>query len=130
MSIEQAENLLIWYVSLKAVEYQRVNRVEEDNSRLSAPASQGITTNLQLGEENFREKNAMTLQELQRQALQLSVSDRWYLVQTLLESLKRDHPMVKRGNLSRLRGIAKSSVTAGDTAPKGDYATYLTEKYH
>lgn len=72
----------------------------------------------------------MTLQELQKQALQLPVSDRWELVQTLLESLKREiHPMLQRGNLSRLRGIAKSSVAADDTDPEADYATYLTEKY-
>jgi len=58
----------------------------------------------------------MTLQELQKQALQLPISDRWQLVQTLLESLKREtYPMSQRGNLSRLRGIAKSSVAVGDT---------------
>lgn len=57
----------------------------------------------------------MTLQELQKQALQLPISDRWQLVQTLLESLKREtHPMSQGGNLSRLRGIAKSSGTAGN----------------
>jgi hypothetical protein len=72
----------------------------------------------------------MTLQELQKQALQLPISDRWQLVQTLLESLKREtHPMSQRGNLSRLRGIAKSSVAAGDTYTEEDYVTYLTEKY-
>jgi hypothetical protein len=44
-----------------------------------------------------------------KQALQLPISDRWQLVQTLLESLKREtHPMPQRGNMSRLRGIAKS----------------------
>ncbi|NKB17524.1 MAG: hypothetical protein HC770_04545 [Pseudanabaena sp. CRU_2_10] len=53
----------------------------------------------------------MPLQELQKQLLQLSTSDRWQLVQTLLESLKREtSPQLKRGNLSRLRGIAKSAV--------------------
>ena len=72
----------------------------------------------------------MTLQELQKQALQLPISDRWQLVQTLLESLKREtHPISQRGNLSRLRGIAKSSVAAGDTDSEADYAIYLTEKH-
>ena len=72
----------------------------------------------------------MTLQELQKQILQLPTSDRWQLVQTLLESLKRETlPILKRRNLSRLRGIAKSSVVADHTDPKEDYATYLTEKY-
>lgn len=72
----------------------------------------------------------MTLQELQKQALKLSTSDRWQLVQTLLESLRQEtHLALKRGNLSRLRGIAKSSVAIGDSDSKEDYVTYLTEKY-
>lgn len=72
----------------------------------------------------------MTLQELQNQALQLPVSDRWQLVQTLLESLKREtDPTSKRRNLSRLRGIAKSSAATEEADAKEDYITYLTEKY-
>lgn len=72
----------------------------------------------------------MTLQELQKQALQLSTSDRWQLVQALLESLKQEaHPKVKRKNLSRLRGIAKISATTEEDNTKEDYVTYLTEKY-
>ena len=68
----------------------------------------------------------MTSQEIQKQALLLPISDRWQLVQTLLESLKQEsHPSVKRGNLSRLRGIAKSSAVV----EADDYANYLTEKY-
>jgi len=51
----------------------------------------------------------MTSQEIQKQALLLPISDRWQLVQTLLESLKQEsHPSVKQRNLSRLRGIAKN----------------------
>lgn len=51
-------------------------------------------------------------------------------MQILLESLERETRLVaKKGNLSRLRGIAKSPVTEGDTDPKEDYATYLTKKY-
>jgi hypothetical protein len=72
----------------------------------------------------------MTLQELQKQALQLPTSDRWQLVQALLESLKWEtHPKLKRGNLSRLRGIAKSSAAMDEIDTKEDYVTYLTEKY-
>ncbi|OCR01821.1 hypothetical protein BCD67_04815 [Oscillatoriales cyanobacterium USR001] len=72
----------------------------------------------------------MTLQELQKQILQLPTSDRWQLVQTILESLKGETlPMLKLRDLSRLRGIAKSSVAAGHNDSKEDYATYLTEKY-
>ena len=72
----------------------------------------------------------MTLQDLQKQALQLSNSDRWELVQVLLESLKQEaHPKFKRGNLSRLRGIAKTSTATEELDTKEDYVTYLTEKY-
>ena len=72
----------------------------------------------------------MTLQELQNQILQLPSSDRWQLVQTLLESLKQEtHPKPRRGNLSRLRGIAKPSANVGKTDTQEDYVTYLTEKY-
>ena len=72
----------------------------------------------------------MTLQELQKQALQLSTRDRWQLVQTLLESLKQQtHPRLKRRNLSRLRGIAKSTTATREPDGKEDYVTYLTEKY-
>lgn len=52
----------------------------------------------------------MTLLELQKQALQLSINQRWQLVQTLLESLKQESPMQKKGNLSRLQGIAKGAA--------------------
>ncbi|MFB2921566.1 MULTISPECIES: hypothetical protein [Aerosakkonema] len=72
----------------------------------------------------------MTLQEVQKQALQLPTGDRWHLVQILLESLKREtYPTLKRRNLSRLRGIAKNLVATGDPDSPEDYATYLTEKY-
>ena len=72
----------------------------------------------------------MTLPELQQQALQLSVSDRWQLVQTLLESLQRETRLgLEKGNLSRLRGIAKDVEKLGDEEMAADYATYLTQKY-
>ena len=72
----------------------------------------------------------MTLQELQKQILQLSTSDRWQLVHALLESLKQEaHPKLKRKNLSRLRGIAKISATTEKDNTTEDYITYLTEKY-
>jgi hypothetical protein len=71
----------------------------------------------------------MTSQELQKQALQLPISDRWQLVQTLLESLKREsQPIVKRGNLSSLRGIAKSSAGMDEPDSKYDYVNYLIKK--
>ncbi|CAD5989476.1 hypothetical protein PCC9214_05579 [Planktothrix tepida] len=71
----------------------------------------------------------MNLQELQKQALQLPISDRWQLVQTLLESLQRETSFkLKKGNLSRLRGIAKNTETSSEDA-ETDYINYLTQKY-
>jgi hypothetical protein len=53
------------------------------------------------------------------------------LVQTLLESLKRQsQPSVKRGNLSSLRGIAKSSAGMDELDANDNYVNYLTVKYH
>lgn len=72
----------------------------------------------------------MTLQELQKQVLQLPMSDRWQLVQTVLESIQQETISAsKKGNLSRLRGIAKSVNISNDENINGDYVTYLTEKY-
>jgi hypothetical protein len=75
-------------------------------------------------------KGLMTLQKIQNQALQLPTGDRWQLVQILLDSLKQEaNPKPKRGNLSRLRGIAKISAVTGESNAQADYVTYLTEKY-
>ncbi|MGB3420134.1 MAG: hypothetical protein WBA52_06815 [Dolichospermum sp.] len=72
----------------------------------------------------------MTLQELQKQVLQLPMSDRWQLVQTVLESIQQETiSPSKQGNLSRLRGIAKSVNISNNENINGDYVTYLTEKY-
>ncbi|MEH2380161.1 MAG: hypothetical protein V7K27_14950 [Nostoc sp.] len=72
----------------------------------------------------------MTLQELQKQALQLPIDKRWQLVQTLLESLKQEtYSVQKKGNLSRLRGIAKSTAVSINEDIVTDYVTCLTEKY-
>lgn len=76
---------------------------------------------------NFHVFEEMTLQELQKQVLQLSTHDRWQLVQALLESLKQEtEPKPKRGNLSRLKGIAKTSDVGGDA--QEEYVDYLIEK--
>ncbi len=72
----------------------------------------------------------MTLPELQKQALQLPIDKRWQLVQTLLESLKQEtNPVQKKGNLSRLRGIAKIGAVSDDESIREDYVNYLTDKY-
>ena len=71
----------------------------------------------------------MTLQELQKQVLELSISDRWTLVQILLESLQQETSSeLKKGNLSRLRGIAKGREISSEDV-EVDYVNYLTEKY-
>ena len=59
----------------------------------------------------------MTLEQLQKQVLELPISDaygwlrlRWTLVQMLLKSLQQETSSeLKKGNLSRLRGIAKGT---------------------
>jgi hypothetical protein len=72
----------------------------------------------------------MTLQELQKQVLQLPMSERWQLVQTVLESIQQETiSLSKKGNLSRLRGIAKSVNISNNENINGDYVTYLTGKY-
>ncbi|MBE8996755.1 hypothetical protein IQ274_00600 [Nostoc sp. LEGE 12447] len=71
----------------------------------------------------------MTLQQLQKQILELPISDRWILVQILLESLQQETSSeLKKGNLSRLRGIAKGTEISSEDV-EVDYVNYLTEKY-
>lgn len=56
-----------------------------------------------------------TLQELQKQLLQLPNSDRRQLSQVLLESLQwESRPIPQPRNLSRLRGIAKNALTGSN----------------
>ncbi len=71
-----------------------------------------------------------SLEELQKQALQLPISDRRQLVQALLDSLQRETSVVllKKGNLSRLRGIAKNLEMSSEDA-EADYINYLVHKY-
>lgn len=72
----------------------------------------------------------MTLQELRERALQLSIDDRRQLIHTLLESLQPEtRSTVQPKNLSRLRGIAKSTEITENTDPQEEYIDYLTEKY-
>jgi len=74
-------------------------------------------------------RKSMTLQEVQKQALQLPINARWQLVQTLLESLQQETRQAKKkGNLSRLRDIAKST-TVSEREDVTAYTTYLIEKY-
>ncbi|MDZ8094847.1 MAG: hypothetical protein RMZ42_23345 [Nostoc sp. DedQUE05] len=70
----------------------------------------------------------MTLEQLQKQVLELPISDRWVLMQTLLESLQQETSSeFKKGNLSRLRGIAKGTEISSENI-EVDYINYLPEK--
>lgn len=73
-----------------------------------------------------------SIQQLQKQLLNLPVRDCWQLVQVLLESLQQEtRPASQQRHLSRLRGIAKNTANtnASSPSPEEDYASYLSEKY-
>jgi hypothetical protein len=56
-----------------------------------------------------------TLQELQKQLLELPTSDRRQLAQVLLKSLQwESKPIPQPRNLSRLRGITKNALTGSN----------------
>jgi hypothetical protein len=71
-----------------------------------------------------------SLQQLQNQLLELSVNDRWQLVQVILKSLRTDttNLISPPKNLSRLRGIARST-SESLVSDRDYYADYLTQKY-
>ncbi len=72
----------------------------------------------------------MKIQELKKQALQLSSSERWQLVKTLLDSLQQEEKTpLEHKNLSTLRGIAKPKKASTEVNDKEDYISYLVEKY-
>lgn len=72
----------------------------------------------------------MTLQELQKQVLQLPARERWQLVQAVLTSLQEEtRSETRQKNLSRLRGIAKSTAAQDDASNTDGYVAYLTQKY-
>lgn len=80
----------------------------------------------------------MTLHELQNQALQLPVSDRWRLVQSLLSSIQQETLSFSSANPSMNSFadldpwtqslIGALSLSAGD--PTESYVNYLEEKYN
>lgn len=70
-----------------------------------------------------------SLQQLQQQILNLSISDRQQLVKTIVASLEETTIVpTSQGNLSRLRGIAKNH-SGSVTNYQDDYTDYLTQKY-
>lgn len=79
----------------------------------------------------------MTLQELQDQALQLSISDRWHLVQSLLSSIQQETgvfspPTPTLNSSANLDPWTQSliGVIQLNTEDSTDiYVDYLEEKY-
>ncbi len=79
----------------------------------------------------------MTLQELQKQALQLPIRERWHLVQSLLSSIQQETLLSNSltPNVQSLTGldpwtqslIGVIQLDAEDT--RESYVDYLEEKY-
>lgn len=79
----------------------------------------------------------MTLQELQKQALQLPISDRWRLVQSVLISIQQEtllsispSPTVKPlTNLDPWTQSLIGAIQLEAENPTESYVDYLEEKY-
>ncbi len=79
----------------------------------------------------------MTLQELQNQALQLPISDRWRLVQWLLSSIQQETQALKpqRTNVNSLPELnfwtqsLIGVIQLSTEEPTASYVDYLEEKY-
>ncbi|MGI0484735.1 hypothetical protein ACN4EK_04800 [Pantanalinema rosaneae CENA516] len=78
----------------------------------------------------------MTLQELQNQALQLPIGDRWRLVQSLLSSIQQEtlvsSPPTTINSFAGLNPWTQSLigvVQLGTEEPTESYVDYLEEKY-
>jgi hypothetical protein len=79
----------------------------------------------------------MTLQEIQNQALQLPISDRWRLVQLLLSSIQQE-TLVLSPSTTDVNSFAELNpwtqsligvVQLGTEEPTESYVDYLEEKY-
>jgi hypothetical protein len=79
----------------------------------------------------------MKLQELQDQALKLTISDRWRLVQSVLASIQQEtlssitpNPTVKPiPNLDPWTQSLIGVIQLGEENPIDSYVDYLEEKY-
>jgi hypothetical protein len=79
----------------------------------------------------------MTLTELQKQALELPIGDRWRLVQSLLSSIQQEtlDSNSLTPNVHDLKGIAPWTqsligvIQLGSQEPTDSYVDYLEEKY-
>lgn len=79
----------------------------------------------------------MTLQELQNQALQLPISDRWQLVQSLLISIQQETSLINSSD-SSIKSIAGLDpwtqsligvLQLSAEEPTESYVDYLEKKY-
>ena len=79
----------------------------------------------------------MTLHELQNQALQLSISDRWRLVQSVLASIRQEtlpspSPCSSATAMTELNPWTQSLLGVIQLSPEDSlesYVDYLEEKY-
>jgi len=79
----------------------------------------------------------MTLKELQNQALQLSIADRWRLVQSLLSSIQQETPSFSSSNpnMNLVTGLDPWTqsligvIQLSAEEPTESYVDYLEEKY-
>lgn len=79
----------------------------------------------------------MNLQEVQNQALQLPIRERWRLVQSLLSSIQQetivpDHPAQSLSAFDKLDPWTQSLIGViqlGEEDSKDIYVGYLEEKY-
>lgn len=79
----------------------------------------------------------MTLQELQKQALQLPISDRWRLVESVLRSIQQEtlssispSPTIKPlADLDPWTQSLIGVIQLGAENPTESYVDYLEEKY-
>lgn len=79
----------------------------------------------------------MTLQEFQNQALQLSIGDRWRLVQSLLNSIQQETLLLSspNPNANLVAGLDPWTqsllgvISLSTQDPTESYIDYLEEKY-
>jgi Ni,Fe-hydrogenase III component G len=74
----------------------------------------------------------MTLQELQKQVLQLPISQRWHLVQSVLASIQKETLSSMSDNLTELDPWTQSLIGViqlGEENSAESYMDYLEEKY-
>lgn len=80
----------------------------------------------------------MTLQELQNQLLQLSIHDRWHLVQSLLSSIQQETVVPRKTKINENSFANLDPWTQGligvihlnEIEPIDSYVDYLEEKYN